>query len=171
MRIILITLSFFLLFSTSHAQKYRNVNYLISGGVRVATFGNETADYSFVPVNLSVEKILIDKWVNHKMALGGGIEAGYFEYTRASRNYRVETVSLLVSFHYTFNRQFETFAGVLPGYSFDTYENTSIDASGFDGFNNSFMFGARYYFIPELGVYTRALISDFGIECGLTFMF
>ena len=91
--------------------------------------------------------------------------------------YDVVQLSLLANVHYTFNRQFEVYGGIRPGYYFDSYgndnvgENASIDASSMDGFNNQFIFGARYYIMPQLGIYTRMLIDDFGAEAGLTFKF
>ena len=171
MRTFLPALCLFLLFSTSNAQIYRNYDKLLSAGVRYATFNKEVPEYEFIPVNASLENIFIDKWVGHKMAVGGGIETGYFQYIIGTHTYEVVQLSLLVNFHYTFNRQFEIFAGMLPGYYFDSYENTSIDASGMDGFNNQFMFGARYFIIEKLGIYTRMVIDDFGAEAGLTFKF
>ncbi len=171
MKTLVLTLGLLLFFSTSNAQKYHTNDRLLSAGIRYATLNNEVPKYDFIPINLSLENIFIDKWVDHKMAVGGGIEAGYFKYILGPRIYEVKQLSLILDFHYTFNRQFEVYAGVLPGYYFDSYENTSIDHSGMDGFNNQFMLGARYFIIPALGVYTRMLINDYGAEAGLTFRF
>lgn len=177
MRILIVTLGLFLLFSDCDAQMYRKYDNLLSAGVRFGTFNDEAPEYKFIPVNASLEHIFIDKWNNHKMAVGGGIETGYFTYTLGNNTCKVVQLSLLANVHYTFNRQFEVYAGIRPGYYFDSYANTangeytSADASSMDGFNNQIVFGARYYILPQLGIYTRMLIDDFGTEAGLTFKF
>ena len=171
MKTILLTFSLFLLIMNSFSQAYRKNDKIISAGIQVATLMDDDAKYSFVPVNASFENIFINKNATNKLALGAGIETGYFKYALVANNYQVVEVSLFVSLHYSFTPRFETYLGIMAGYDFDSYNDEVAGVDGYDGLNSKAFLGIRYFLTPKLGIYTRILTSSLETECGVSYKF
>jgi hypothetical protein len=108
------------------------------------------------PVMLSGEYGIIDKLINGRASIGGGLNLGYsaqkFEYTVAGTNtsYKYSNLSLGTrgSFHYQFIDKLDTYVGLMLGYNIVS-GNKNYSTSDFLWCS---YVGARYYFTKNFAV-------------------
>lgn len=169
MKTVLLSFCLFLLIMNSYSQVYQKNDKVISIGIQVASLMDDGTKYQFIPINASFENIFIDKKALNKLALGAGIESGYFIYTLENNDYQVFDESLYLSLHYSFTPHLETYLGLMVGYYFDSYNNEIAGVGGYGGLNSKAFLGVRYFVTPKLGIYTRILTTSLATECGISY--
>lgn len=158
-------------FGSVFPQCYEEGDKVIGSGIQMISLAGEETTYGFLPLCISGEYVFTTHWLDNKLALSGGIEAGYFEYKLYTGTYQVEKASVFASLHYSFTPYLEAFAGLKPGYYFDSYNNEIAGLDGYKGLNNEAFLGTRWYIIPHLGVYARVLTSNVYTEFGVSVKF
>jgi hypothetical protein len=125
-------------------------------GTNVVNIGDGLGEY-FVPLEVSYERGIVDGLIQDtKGAIGVG---GYGAlYSNMSTPYLV--LGVRAAFHYQFVRKLDTYAGLMTGYDLS---GSSLVAGTFAG--------GRYYFHPNLAVYSELGYGVAFLSAGVAFNF
>lgn len=155
---------------TSHAQEIAKSDLIIDLGSGFSIENNWNHHINS-PLLASIQYIAFDQLIFNKGALGLGFQTGIFSYQYETYKYNVQKLAVLASYHYSFAPKFSAYVSMTTGYNIDSNKRTSIDFSGYDGFYQNASVGARYYFIPNLGVYGGVSIGETFSHFGVTLKF
>lgn len=169
----LLTLAVLLMFAVgASAQDFAKGDKVLNLGVG---FGGSLTSGSTVipPISASLEFCIVDNLFDAKSSIGIGGYAGYttskWKYSSDwGWNYTNIVLGARGAFHYQFVDKLDTYAGVMLGYDivntkeYGTHAG-SIGSGSASGFIWSGFIGARYYFLPTIGVFAEL---GYGIAYG-----
>ncbi|MDR2497472.1 MAG: hypothetical protein LBD21_10145 [Tannerellaceae bacterium] len=154
--------------STANAQDiFRKGTQFLNAGIGLG---------SYIPVEVSYERSILDGLIKGTNgAIGIGAYLGYYGNTASDRHYNHYVLGTRGAFHYQFIPKLDTYGGLMLGYNIASVnwagQGESVGTATGSALGYSFFVGGRYFFKPNLGVYSELGYGVAYLSLGLTFKF
>jgi opacity protein-like surface antigen len=131
---------------------------------------------SYIPVEVSYERSILDGLIKGENgAIGVGAYLGYYGDTEYDWRYNHYVLGARGAFHYQFIPKLDTYGGLMLGYNIASVkwvgDGESTGTASASAFGYALFVGGRYFFKPNLGVYSEIGYGIAYLSAGVTLKF